>query len=681
MGIEKGKKLFSQDSVISIHLKRLRQDILRDKNLPPDSNYHPLIGIDSSVWIRQSLGNPRLDSLVLSEYHSIPSVPVVSVSTYFTDKVNLLRKHKFDCILTFDGTKHPLKDETHAIRDSARSSDVTLKDKLQYAYANPDNFTMEEVNEIRKALLVPREDITQQVLTVARQNKTLIACAPFEADSQLVALYNQKVIDLAFSIDTDLLGAGIYYVMKSLSKNGNAVVMSYKKLVTDVLPKEFDHPNITISQEELRLYINILGNDYLPKGNAGDGRVACARIMQTYLGLSSEEEKTAYVNKYIAAHDDPEQFSKSLYHWQHAPAYIIKPTNESTTPKDALQSGEYDVELGSMSAEPNTIGDEFYEREGDNIKLGFIPSEQLGEGHNNENDVDPPTNLQFFKMVRYVRTGAPLDQVAQQTNLKGQRVPPGAMLDFEVVPIKFIITRQLDFWLACRAVTTSELSRDQMVSLIEKLRRNEVDALPMCVLRGGGKYIAVSILELPDLDTSPDWKEGQDALDEIRGIKCACIDKNGFIDKFFSHSHNSKRTRCIKHLKGGSYDLKDVKVSSNLKSPLLPDDNFFVVELCCAPSMRGIGEEERVYPLRLVFHETSDGWELMPTPYSLCGCPVGVLDDCAHRGGAILLLYAIRNLFLSGITFDELVKRLPVNIHTIARQLRLGKVSVIGWHL
>ena len=60
----------------------------------------------------------------------------------------------------------------------------------------------------------------------------------------------------------------------------------------------------------------------------------------------------------------------------------------------------------------------------------------------------------------------------------------------------------------------------------------------------------------------------------------------------------------------------------------------------------------------------------MDTPYSLCGCPVGVFKICAHKGGALLLLYAIRTCF-KDLCFSDLCKRLPPSIHSVARQLQL----------
>ncbi len=111
------------------------------------------------------------------------------------------------------------------------------------------------------------------------------------------------------------------------------------------------------------------------------------------------------------------------------------------------------------------------------------------------------------------------------------------------------------------------------------------------------------------------------------------MDNEEYTKEVFASVHNAKRLRCLKHLKSGSFDIVDIKVSSSLKSKLMPDSTFFVVEFSCAPSQKGLGNEGKVYSLRLAFHDTGSGWELMPTPYSLCTCPVGVFI-CAHCGGS-----------------------------------------------
>jgi len=56
-----------------------------------------------------------------------------------------------------------------------------------------------------------------------------------------------------------------------VAKNGEVSIMEYKKLVEIVLPNEFGHPGTKINRRDLIFYVNMLGNDYLPKGKKGEG--------------------------------------------------------------------------------------------------------------------------------------------------------------------------------------------------------------------------------------------------------------------------------------------------------------------------------------------------------------------------------------------------------------------------
>ena len=87
--------------------KRFREDIIRRAGA--NSDYRPHVAVDASVWIRQCLCNPQKNSKVSSQFHANPPVPVVAVSTSVMKKAAILRKNKFDVILVFDGTDHPLK--------------------------------------------------------------------------------------------------------------------------------------------------------------------------------------------------------------------------------------------------------------------------------------------------------------------------------------------------------------------------------------------------------------------------------------------------------------------------------------------------------------------------------------------------------------------------------------------
>ena len=114
------------------------------------------------------------------------------------------------------------------------------------------------------------------------------------------------------------------------------------------------------------------------------------------------------------------------------------------------------------------------------------------------------------------------------------------------------------------------------------------------MLRGGGAYVVSCILEFQTKHYI-DWKTGEEAQVEIRSDKCACIDNDVFVNGAFSNDQKSKRWQILNDLKGGSFDLKDLKVSNNLKSKLMPNETFFVIEFSCAPSQKGLGTEGETY--------------------------------------------------------------------------------------
>ena len=391
MGIKKGRELFSQKSAVSTSLKKLREKIIKEKGV--DMNYRPSVAIDGEVWARQSLSNPHKDSKVSSEYHSEPKVPVVSVSASVVAKLKLLRSHGYEPILVLDGANHPLKDDEHGIRYETKQKGKSLEERkgeLQDAYANPDKYTIEQVRELRKTVIRPREDITFEIVVKAKKNKFTVVCAPFESDHQFIAMQNQNIADCVWSVDTDILGLGIRHVIKTLSKDGSIKVMSYQQLTTTTLPQLFDRPKVQVTQSELRLFCCMLGNDYLPKGKRDDGIVGCTSKMKEYLSKTTEEERQQWIASYQLAHETPGKFAKALFAWQHAAAYLVVPNNPDVSPCDALMLDEYSIELGSMTGLTNQRDEEFYMPDDANPKLGYIPHQHLRANHVYNDGTIPP---------------------------------------------------------------------------------------------------------------------------------------------------------------------------------------------------------------------------------------------------------------------------------------------------
>ena len=97
------------------------------------------------------------------------------------------------------------------------------------------------------------------------------------------------------------------------------------------------------------------------------------------------------------------------------------------------------------------------------------------------------------------------------------------------------------------------------------------------------------------------WHEKDEALREIRTDKCMKLEVKSVIEVFFADEHDSKRKRCLSHLECGSFDPRELKATSNLKSDLMKEEDFLICSLC-APSQKGLGLEGKLYPVQLAFH-------------------------------------------------------------------------------
>lgn len=660
MGVKGDTDWFTAACLVKTTLAKLRLEIIRYFNLDEDDR--PVLAVDASVWVRKILNHPRDDSIVLSQYHANPRIPVTAVADYFQKRINLIRSMKFEPILVFDGQINPLKSQEHDIRQG-NTDRQSLIQQLTNMFNNPESHDVKEVAGIQKKLMVPRKDVLYEVIHNARKNNVKVVGAPYETDTQIVALLRQGVIHGAISTDSDYTAMGVPFVISDLVlKGGTVEVRSYEQLTKVVLPSVLDVTDPVVG-DDLNFLVHMLGTDNLPKGLKGSGKVDVIKRMKEYLSKPSKEQKEQYISEYINNHDTPTQCLHAMNYWQHGPAYKIKPTNPDESPKAAFfSSNEYEVILCSMSL------DESHQYEPINTMMGFEPSDKLRDGHTPQQH--QPTHYEFFCCMSWSRDGLPFEPLPTQYNSSGYAVLHCAIINFEDIPLKFVPTRNLKMWLACRGVPVPSLdSRKQIEDMVTLCHRYCVEPLPDFVMRIGGRSITYSVMNFDNEDDAV-WYTGDDALREIRSAKLPLLEEESVLESFFHDQHTSKRNRCLSHLFDGSYDLNDLKVTSNLKSQILGDDvDLFVIEFLCAPSQKGLGTEEKVYNVRLVFRVENGAHTLLPFPHSICSCAVGICK-CAHKLGMLLVIHAIRGRFCQ-LNFEEVITRMPPNIHAVARQCHL----------
>jgi hypothetical protein len=672
MGIKTGRFIITQESVWATNLDGLHRKIIGNTNAVESPQRKAVIAIDVSVWIQSAASNPHVDSIVSSQLHAEPMVPVTAPFDYCDKRCKLLQRNNFTPVVVVDGARNPLKEEENTAR--TRNDDEWTDEFLELynMYQFPDDYSLNDVLVQRKRTIFPREDVIWEVINGLRQSGVCVVCGPFEADSQIVDLYNQGIIDAAISTDTDLIGQGVPYVIKSMDvQSGNVEVMDLHKLLTVALPNKIRDlfgndddiiPDIDVN--DLRFLCNMFGTDYLRDGLRNSGWKDCLRRFWEYIDYADEDKKERYRENYADNHDTPDKFRKSFFAWKHSPAFLVIPNNSNISSREALFSNQYTVELGSMAGANHP---QLYEPVEE--KLGFHPHIQLRHGHpEHELDSDIPSLLDFFQLNCWSRTGKPFKRVEGQRNANGHEVFPGAIIDFDFVPVKHQPTRCLKLWLSARGIATDSIdTREELEQMVCQVHNYNTDALPRFVMRGGGGYVTNSIFK-PNQGSNIAWKVSDEAIDAIRSDLFDGYE--AILDSFFIDQFNSKRKRILSHLKTGSIPVEEIKVTTDLITDIMPGAQIIIIQCHCAPSQKGIGSEKKLYCVRLAFEVNESGsTDLLPAPFSICDCPVGV-GPCAHKGAFVLVMYVIRDCF-DTLDYAELLQHMPTNIHSVAKQLQL----------
>jgi len=244
-------------------------------------------------------------------------------------------------------------------------------------------------------------------------------------------------------------------------------------------------------------------------------------------------------------------------------------------------------------------------------------------------------------------------------NSSGQQLCHGSIIDFHKRPARLVPDEPLLFWLNVRGVRNNFEDRKAILARVQKLldHHQTPPPLPRMLLRGNGGYVAFEVIS--PIGAKVTWLEGNDALKAVRE-KVPDLDDSVFTALF--GKRNASRMRCLKHLKSGSFNIKELKVSFDMKRNLNPDDNLMVIKATSAPSQRlGRGD---MYCLRIALKKNEDNtYMFLPAPDSRCDCPVGMFF-CTHRGGFLLLLHVISKYHAWDL--DILTDILPKPIHVTA---------------
>lgn len=462
-----------------------------------------VVGIDVAIPMNKAMSHNKS----VDQASAIPPMPVAHTANVVLEFFKLFIDAGFTTIAVFDGkTRYPPKAGTNERRYGNKEEEVA---KLEAMYKDLDTvYTIDQIRAQQKKALKIDEFIFHVVADKLAKEGIRIICAPFEADSQLVSLYKQGIIDYAVTEDSDIPFQGAKTIRK-VTKKGKCHLVSYEQLERQ-LAKAFktQHDHVTIY--ETSIFAALLGNDYVDR-LPGKGKKASVDFMIKYFATEDAEQKAKMLCNYVNCLEKAEQkkaFWIALESWQHAPALIIMSNDPEKTARTAFFSSPseesgFRVSLGPMSCSnhqgvtENFTEEDFwlYEDMNDNqpgratMKLGFIPSNEFKEA-------DEHKLLEYFNLEVWCRTDRPLPERELGTNINGDTVWPGAILDFDKRPIHTYPDWMLTTWLvAARDIQCDEYDRAKLIDQVSKGSKQDppLFILPQFILKGAGGYTSFAV--------------------------------------------------------------------------------------------------------------------------------------------------------------------------------------------
>ena len=158
---------------------------------------------------------------------------------------------------------------------------------------------MQEIEEQQKKASCLCEDIVYKVVEMAKREGFRVICSPFEADSQLISLMNQGIIDLVVTKDSDIPFQGCNATLMKLSKTQKTGRCCFvrRPLVLKKLKDVFESTR-DLLVNKMCLNACMMGTDYNPQVK-GEGFVCCVNKMKEYVKCDTYQQDDWIFNNHI----------------------------------------------------------------------------------------------------------------------------------------------------------------------------------------------------------------------------------------------------------------------------------------------------------------------------------------------------------------------------------------------
>ncbi|KAK5963664.1 Rad2 family nuclease EXO1 PWA37_003989 [Arxiozyma heterogenica] len=203
-----------------------------------------ILGVDGYAWLHRA-AYPCAHELVLGK-------PTEKYLQFFIKKISMLRSYKVEPYIVFDGSSIGVKKDTELKRRKKREENRVIAEKL---WNSGDKARAMEY--FQKCVDITPE-MAKCIIDYCKTNHIKYVVAPFEADSQLVYLEKNGIIDGILSEDSDLLVFGCRTLITKLNDYGECI-----EICSDDFQQLKDKfPIGDISVDGVRTMVALSGCDY-----------------------------------------------------------------------------------------------------------------------------------------------------------------------------------------------------------------------------------------------------------------------------------------------------------------------------------------------------------------------------------------------------------------------------------
>ena len=230
-----------------------------------------------------------------------------------------------------------------------------------------------------------REDIIYEVKAMADQEGIRVIGSPFEADSQLILLMNQGIVDFVVTNNSNISFQGCEATVMRLSKidSSNKRKKRCCYVHCPVLLQELKEKFVAereLNNDDLSIFACMLGNNYIGRVK-GEGFVSCTKKMTDYMECMPPKQADWINNNHVTKLDieNQKKFYSAFKHFLHGPAFIVVPNNATISPRDGWiqEPNSYSVDLKLMDRANNTNTVDFSMNNDDihrsNLRIGCVP--------------------------------------------------------------------------------------------------------------------------------------------------------------------------------------------------------------------------------------------------------------------------------------------------------------------